>query len=98
MKTACHTNCAFRYDMELVRLRILFRAATATVVMTCLCAAKLQASDFRALLLDGNYSKPLRLNVGASLFFSHDDVKNSSEGGSGIIVGGGAGRGGMQVW
>ena len=59
--------------------------------------AKRQASDFQALLLDATYSKPLRSNFGASLFLSDDDVKNS-EGGSGLIVGGRVGLGGMQVW
>ena len=59
--------------------------------------AKRDAGDFQALLLDAMYSKPLRFNVGASLFLSADDVKNS-EGGDGIIVGGSAGPGGMQVW
>ena len=66
-----------------------------TLAIACLCPATLQASDFQALLLEANYAKPVRANVGASLLFS-DDV--SSEGGSGIIVGGSVGAGGMQVW
>jgi len=59
--------------------------------------AKRQASDLQALLLDAAYSKALRPNFGASLFLSDGDVKNS-EGGSGLIVGGRVGLGGMQVW
>lgn len=77
-------------------LRFPTRAA-AIVVITCFFPAKLQAGDFQALFLDANYAKPVRWNVGASLFFSHDDVANS-DGGSGIIVGGSVGAGGMQVW
>ena len=83
--------------MELVRVRILARAAATILAIACLCPANVQASDFRALFLDGNYANPVRWNFGASLFFSHDDVKNS-DGGSGLIVGGSVGSGGMQVW
>jgi hypothetical protein len=59
--------------------------------------AKRQASDFQAVFLDGNYATPVRWNLGAALFFSHDDIKNS-DGGSGLIVGGSVGAGGTQVW
>jgi len=86
-------------------LRILARSA-AIALITCLCPAttqaddlcpeKTQARDFRALLLDANYSKPLRWNVGGSLFFSHDDGRG--EGAEGIIVGGSVGAAGMQAW
>ena len=83
--------------MERVSLRILPSVAATILAITCLCSAKVQASDYQALFLDGNYVKPVRWNVGASLFFSHDDVKNS-DGGSGLIVGGSVGAGGMQMW
>src|SRR5262245_10617194 len=46
-------------------------------------------------LLDANYAKPLRSNVGGSMFLSDDFGR---EGGGGIIVGGRVGRGGMQAW
>ena len=59
--------------------------------------AKQQASALRAFLLDGNYAKPVRWNVGGALFFSRDDVGNS-DGGSGLIVGGSVGAGGAQAW
>ncbi len=83
--------------MELVRVRIPAHAAATILAIACLCPANVQASDFQAVFLDGNYANPVRWNVGASLFFSHDDVKNS-DGGSGLIVGGSVGAGGMQVW
>jgi hypothetical protein len=79
-----------------VSVRILARSA-AIVAITCLCPAKLDASDFRGLLLDANYAAPVRWNVGGSLLFSHDEVKNNG-GANCIIVGGSLGRGGMQVW
>jgi hypothetical protein len=79
------------------RLRILARAAATILATTCLYPAKLQAGDFQALFLDANYAQPVRFNFGGSLFFSHQDVANS-DGGSGIIVGGSVGRGGMQLW
>jgi hypothetical protein len=79
-----------------VSVPILARSA-AIVAITCLCPAKLEASDFRGLLLDANYAAPVRWNVGASLLFSHEEVKNSG-GASCITVGGSLGRGGMQVW
>ena len=66
-----------------------------TLAITCLCPAILRASDIQALLLDANYAKPVRWNVGASLFLSNG---LSNEGGSGIMVGGSVGAGGMQVW
>jgi hypothetical protein len=46
-------------------------------------------------LLDASYARPLRSNFGGSLFFANDF---GNEGGTGIIVGGSAGRGGMQAW
>src|SRR5262245_2017630 len=54
--------------MERLNLRVLARFA-AIVVLTCLCPTKTQAGDSRAFLFDANYAKPLRWNVGASLFF-----------------------------
>ena len=80
--------------MERLNLRVLARFA-AIVVLTCLCPTKTQAGDSRAFLFDANYAKPLRWNVGASLFFSH---AFSNEGRGGPIVGGGVGAGGMQAW
>jgi len=77
-------------------LRILTRSA-ALALITCVCPATIEASDFHALLIDTNYAAPVRWNVGASLFLSHEDVGHS-DGGTGIIVGGGVGKGGMQVW
>jgi hypothetical protein len=82
--------------MEQVRPRVLARLAT-ILVIACLCPATVRAGDFHALLLDASYARPLRWNVGASLFFSPDDV-GKSQGGTGIIVGGSVGAGGMQVW
>ena len=82
--------------MELFSLRILARAA-AIVLITCLFPAKLHAGDLQALLLDASYANAVRWNAGASLLFSHDDVKKGG-GSSGIIVGGSVGRGGMQAW
>jgi hypothetical protein len=80
-----------------VSLRILARAAATILAITCLCPATLQAGDFHALLVDANYVKPVRWNVGGSLFFSRDDAE-PSEGGTVIVVGGSVGRSGMQVW
>lgn len=71
--------------------------AVTIIVVVCISPAKLQAGDLQTLLFDANYAKPVRWNVGASLFLSNDDVENS-EGGSGIIVGGSVGAGGVQVW
>jgi len=85
-----------RDEIELVTLRSLAAAAT-ILAITCLCPTELHASGDQAVLVDANYAQPVRWNVGASLFFSRDDVKNR-EGGSGIIVGGSVGAGGMQVW
>jgi len=79
--------------MEHVNLRILARSV-AIAVITCLCPGKTQAGDCpqktaagdcQAFLFDANYAKPLRWNVGASLFFSH---AFSNEGGGGPIVSG----------
>ena len=80
-----------------VCLRIFARAAATILVIICLCPAKLEASDFQGLFLDANYAAPVRWNVGGSLLFSHDELKNNG-GASCIIVGGSLGRGGMQVW
>jgi hypothetical protein len=77
-------------------VRILVRTA-AIVVIACLFPATLQAGDLQGVFVDANYAKPVRFNFGGSLFFSHEDVANS-DGGSGIIVGGSVGRGGMAVW
>src|SRR5262245_29842242 len=83
--------------MELFSLNILARVA-AIVVIPLLLPVKMQGGDFhRALLLNANYVKPARSNVGGSLVLSHKDV-NNSEGGTIIIVGGSVGQGGMQAW
>jgi hypothetical protein len=58
-------------------LRILARAA-AIVVITCLFPAK---------CMRASYANAVRWNAAASLFFSHDDLKNSG-GSTGIVVGG----------
>jgi hypothetical protein len=78
-------------------LRIFALAAATILVITCLYPARLQADGFQALVLDANYAKPVRWNVGGSLALSHDDAK-ASEGGTAIVVGGSVGRGGMRVW
>jgi hypothetical protein len=78
--------------------RVRAGAAATFLASTCLCPARLEAGDLQALLFDASYAKPVRWNVGGSLFFSNEhDVKNS-DGGSGLIVGGSVGPGGMKAW
>ena len=81
----------------LVMCAALVAGPSTAQAQTTTSPVKQQASELRAFLLDGNYAKPVRWNVGAALFFSHDDVGNS-DGGSGLIVGGSVGAGGAQAW
>ena len=81
----------------LVMYAVLVVGSSTIQAQTSTSPAKRQGNNFQALLLDATYSKPLRSNFGASLFLSDQNVKNS-EGGSGLIVGGSVGPGGMQVW
>src|SRR5258706_7125062 len=91
LRTCSGRRCQDAYMHQL--LRILARAAV-IVVIASLFPAKLHASD---LWLDASYAKPLRWDVGAFLFFDHDDVQNRN-GGRRIIVGGNVGPNGMQAW
>lgn len=78
------------------------RVVLVTLLTTCASMVGLHAQAATEVqdvppvfLLDANYAKPLRSNVGGSLFLSNDFGR---EGGSGVIVGGSVGRGGMQAW
>jgi len=87
-----------RWTVLIAALMVLVAARTSSAqTISSDDAAKLGAGQFRALFVDANYTKPVRFNFGGSLFFSHEDVGNS-DGGSGTIVGGSVGRGGMQIW
>jgi len=80
---------------------VMVRAGTILIAITCLSATTLRAGDLQAVLIDASYARPVRFNAGASLFFSKQkDLKNSpaDEGGSGVIVGGSVGAGGIKTW
>ena len=80
--------------MDLTSLRSLAGAA-AVVAIRCLSPPALHADDFKTALLDVSYAKPVRTNVGASLFLAREI---NSEGASGLLVGGSVGPGGLRAW
>ena len=78
------------------------RAVLMTLFTTCASMTGLHAQSTTdvqhgppSFLIDASYATPLRSTVGGSLFWSNDF---GNEGGSGVIVGGNVGRGGMQAW
>src|SRR5262245_15645807 len=80
--------------MEPISIRSLARLAMIAAV-TCPSPARAQAGEYRAVLLDASYARPVRANIGASLFWSRSF---SDEGGEGLIAGGSVGQDGMRAW
>jgi len=84
--------------MDLTTRRFAARAAATFLFFAYFGPRTLSAGDLRAAFIEAGYIKPVGWSAGGSLFLSKDDVKNSVEGGSGLIVGGRVGVGGVEAW